>query len=292
MLICMNLGEDLDRILMAELADVGHHGEHDERPINRYCLWYEMQERLVPQQAYTVVVSTQLKANPKYRALKAELGEVITALKTGESLTPYLSSRIFKPGRKGRDHMQLHWNIKHLHLSPLKTLKPGGFVERADNILFFRIKEATAYLIDILPHDELDLFEQKSILEIVERNWPYLHKEIRGVLAGDELSAQDRHQLRRANLTHFESIDGRVIMPTSGVSSAGSSTEASLSFDRHGKELRSIEANIRARFLEYFPKSADRGLAHVRLTAMWERGFDVFEMFTSQAIRFDFTPST
>jgi hypothetical protein len=187
-------------------------------------------------------------------------------------------------GKKGRDRLLIHWGIHHLHLKSLATIKPNGLVARADDLLFFRIHNKSVYFIDILAHDE-DVFEQKKLLEIVDRNWPHLHVQINGMQTELERTPEDIKILRRNNLTHMEQVNGRLIMPTTGASAAGTPDEATLSFNRHQRELRWLEHKIRRHFLEYFPMCAWQWMAHIRLSGIWEKGFDIYETSINQPLR-------
>ena len=273
---------------MQALEPHGHLYNPNEKAVDRYCLWHEIQERLVLPHNYRVFVSQELKGNRKYSQLKAVLQEVKTAFRSGGSLSPYLSSRVSNFGKKGRDYMLQHWHIRHLHISPVSSIDGKGLVQRADDLLFFKVEGDCVYFLDILSHAEPNLFEQKRLLDVVEKNWPKLHGHVwvRGRSSEKTLNPEEVRRLRRRNVNMFESIGERIIAPGMGVSAGGTSLDAVRTYDRHQEELGHLEARIKTRFWECFPQCMSQGLAHVRLTGLWESGFDTHEMFSGAQVQF------
>lgn len=136
------------------------------------------------------------------------------------------------------------------------------------------------------PHEDPSAFERKSLLEVVERNWSHLHHRLRTGYAERELNTGERRALRRGNVIHMEEVDGKLIMPTFGVSTAGSPADATRAFDRQQLQLRELEQMLRDRPADVFPEIVELEAAHVRLQGMWEHGFDLIEMSTGLARRF------
>lgn len=288
MLIFMNLPQDYDWLFVQALESRGHLYNPNEKAVDRYCLWHEIQERFVSPQSYRIFVSQELRKNGKYAQLKNVLQEVKAAFRSGSSLSPYLSSRIPNLGKKGRDYMLQHWHIRHLNLSPISSIDSKGLVKRADDLLFFKVDGDCVYFLDILSHAEPHVFEQKRLLSVVEKNWPQLHGHVqrRGRAMEKTLKPEEMRQLRRHNINTFERIGGRIIAPGMGVSAGGTSLDAVRTYDRHQEELRHLEVRIRARFWEYFSQCNSQGLAHIRLTGLWTYGFDTEELFSGAQIRF------
>jgi hypothetical protein len=280
MQIMIDLCHDLDLAIAGELQALGHAPSDTEKPLDRYCLWFEMREREIPQRPYRVLRSRELQSSNESQRLALVLSEVEAAFQEGLPVAPYLSARAAKVGKAGRDHMLLHWRIRHLHLSPISTKKPNGLVARADELLFFRIEGDEVHFIGILPHADPSAFERKALLEVVERNWPHLHHRLRTGYAERELTPAERRALRRGNVMHMEEIDGKLIMPTFGVSSAGSPADATRAFDRQQLQLLDLERMLRNQPADVFPEIAELESAHVRLKSMWEYGFDLVETST------------
>jgi hypothetical protein len=283
--LTIDLCHDLDLAVAGELQTWGHVPSDKENPLDRYCLWFEMREREIPPGRYQVLRSRELQSSNDAQRLAPVLHEIEGAFRGGKLVAPYLSARTAKLGKAGRDYMLLHWGIRHLHLSPISTKKPSGLVARADDLLFFRIEGSVAYFVGILPHADPSAFERKSLLETVERNWPHLHHRLRTGYVERELSPSERKALRRGHLIHMEEVDGKLIMPTFGVTSAGSPADATRTFDRQQLQLREIEQLLRDEPASVFPEIVELEVAHVRLKGMWEHGFDLIEMSTGLARR-------
>lgn len=286
MLVQMNLAEDLDDLITAELIEFGFKPSQRDTTLHRYCLWYEYHDRRISMVPHRIEVSKELKANPKYIEHKAVIAEITGRLRRGQDVTPYLTTGVTRLAKQGRDYLLLHWGILHLHLNLISTIDSKGFVTRSDDLLFIRVQKDTAHLIDIQPHNRPSPFEEKKLLEIADRNWPYLHMHIKGLYGERILNPDQIRAVRRANIIHPETVNGRMVMPTFGVTSAGSPGQATLSLDRNLSELRIIEAKIRGNFLNYFPMSARQWVIQVRLGGMWEKGFDVYETTTRHVHRF------
>lgn len=280
MQITIDLRRDLDFAIAGELQTWGHEATANETPLDRYCLWFEMREREIPVKSYRVLRSRELESCSAAQRRATVLREIETAFQDGVSVAPYLSARAAKLGKAGRDHMLLHWGIRHMHLSPISTKRPNGLVARADELLFIRIEGDVVHFIGILPHADPIAFERKGLLVVVERNWPHLHHRLRKGYAERDLEPSERRALRRGNVMHMEEIDGKLIMPTFGVSTAGSPAEATRAFDRQQLQLLDIERMLRERPADVFPEIAELEAAHVRLKGMWEYGFDLVEMST------------
>lgn len=278
--ITIDLCRDLDLAIASELQGWGHVTSDNEKPLDRYCLWFEMMEREIPLKPYRVMRSQEMQPSSEGQRLAFVLSEIEAAFHGGLSIAPYLSARTSKLGKAGRDHMLLHWGIRHLHLSPISTKRPNGLVARADELLFFRIDGDVVYFIGILPHADPSAFERKGLLEVVERNWPHLHHRLRTGYAERELNPTERRALRRGNVMHMEEIDGKLIMPTFGVSSAGSPIDATRAFDRQQLQLLDLERMLRSQPADVFPEIAELESANVRLKGMWEYGFDLVETST------------
>lgn len=285
MLILMNLAQDLDQLVTEHLLTFGYLAGDQDTPIHRFCIWFEHSERFVPHVPHQIELSQELRTNPKYESLKPVIEEIANKLRQGRDITPYQSNRAPKLASRGRDHLLIHWGIRHLHLSLFSTMQSNGFVTRSDELLFFRVHGNAVYLIDILAHAEPDVFEEKRLLEIVDRNWPFLHMQVNGISVGRQSTPKEIKTHRRNNMSYFGQVNGRLIMPTMGPSAAGTPTEASLSFNRHQRELHRLETEIRRDLLSYFPKCAEQWIAHIRLLGVWDKGFDIYEISTNQSMR-------
>ena len=282
MLILMNLVDDLYTLTTEQLCSFGYQPCGQDNPYDRFCMLYEYKTRHISPIPRKVEISRELRRNNRYNACKPIIIEIINRLRNGKDVTPYLSK--LAPKFDFHDKQLLYWGIHHLHLSPLSTIS-NGFVNRADNLLFARIENKTAYLIDILPHAEPNIFEQKRILEIADQNWPHLHKEVFGITPSSPLNTSEIKSLRNNNGNMLEYVNNRTVMPTMGVTAAGTPSDATLTFDRFQIKLGQLESEVRRDFLKFFPCFIPPWMTHVRLLGVWEKGFDICEVIKNQTCR-------
>ena len=220
MLILMNLIEDLNFLVTDQLCNRGCQPRAQDNSYVRFCMYYEHSARLIAPIPRQVEISSELMLHKRYNANKPVITEIINRLQGGEDLTPYLSKGVAE--FNSHDQHLLYWGNHHLHLSPLATIK-NGFVKRSDDLLFVRVEKGAAYLIDILPHADPNLFVQKRVLEIVDNNWPNLHREVFGI-TGESLNPDEIKGLRKHNANTIDHVNNRSIMPTMGVTAAGTSS--------------------------------------------------------------------
>lgn len=209
MLVYMNFLDDYRQLLLKELKQRGLPTKMSKTrraeieswsAFKLFSKFYDNESRQVPQQKYSVHISDELQqklaAAPPYRD---NLKKIIQLFEEGKPIQPYLSEDAQQPVQT--DWLLLHWGLNHLHVSSGKPYKPG-LVERMGVWLFFRVKGADAYFVDVRPHQREEMLKTR-LLEIVDRNWPELHRCLPGVV-GEEppLSEEQIATLRRKNGNH------------------------------------------------------------------------------------------
>ncbi|MEX3968636.1 hypothetical protein AB4Y42_41955 [Paraburkholderia sp. EG286B] len=250
----MDFVADADSLAVLLLASLGYEPRPRDTAMDRFSLLYTRAERTVPPVPYEVRLSTEIQRNPRYQTRRKALDEIVSRLKTGESVRPYLSTRAVRAAFQ--DTLLLTWGIHHLHLGSIDTVNKHGFVARkrgASDLLLLRIKDRTAYLIDIVSHDEPDLFDNPRLLEIVDRNWPELHFASELVTA-EAFSPEQVKTLRSKRANFAIHVNGRAILPNAGVTASGVPIEVFGWYWAFHGELRNAEADVRRRFHEYFPQ--------------------------------------
>lgn len=273
MLLFMDLRADADWVLREEALNAGLHYAGLKSGMDAFVRLFEHYDRRATGGARRVHLTPELRAHPLFSRYESVISEIREVLQRGGDLTPYLSKGIKRQGEAGRDLMQLHWGIRHLHLSTLASAQ-NGFVARADHLLFFITTDNAAYLLDIAPHGEPGVFEQERLLALVHQHWPGLLMSPKGVLRTERevRTATERRQLRKAHVNYFETVNGRVVMPTSGVTMAGSPMQASMDYMHLMRGIDALEERLQEMPLRYFPALAGRGVATIRLTAIWSHG--------------------
>lgn len=125
----------------------------------------------VPQRRRQVHVSGELTRHKLFKNQKQQVvKQIVASLESGGTLAPYLSEK-----SEQLQHFDLslaHFGVHHFHLGD-KTQHFGarvGRVKGTKSLLFVRITESDAYLLDILNHQ--DGFLNMHLLRVMHRNWP------------------------------------------------------------------------------------------------------------------------
>ncbi|HEM7888947.1 MULTISPECIES: hypothetical protein [Burkholderia] len=254
-LLAMDLVADADSIAVQLLSNLGYKPKPRDTAFDRFAILFTRAERTIPPVPYEVRLSDDIRQNPKYREHRKAFDEIVSRLRKGESVHPYLSTRAVRAAYQ--DTLLLTWGIHHLHLNSINTVDKRGFVARKhgeSELLLLRIKDDTAYLIDIVSHGEPDLFDNPRLLEVVDRNWPELHFAPKAITA--EAFSPDQVKALRSNHANFSiHVNGRAILPKAGVTATGVPIEVYGWYRALHAELRNVEADVRRRFYEFFPHS-------------------------------------
>lgn len=283
MLIYMNLVRDFEGMLSHQLAELGFRRPEKLVASQAFALLFDNSQRTVPTMRYRVEISKELAAKALPPDTSNVLQEVIARLAEGKCVRPYLSKSSAIISRL--DGLQLHWGINHLHLVPYGPLTKAGFIEdRSDLLLFFRIYDGVAYLIDVLPHPEhgkLVGWARSDLVRITDRNWPHLHQLLVGASMTQEVSDEDYAALRTKNVCACISTDRGIVMAAGGVSTAGHSIESTMVLDRTLERLEALQALILDRYEEIFPH-IQSFVTSFSLLAITDDGFVVRENSSGQ----------
>jgi hypothetical protein len=282
----MNFARDHDELVKSELAGYNYVEEPDDTDFTRHVVLLDLLKRLVPRRRYKVHLSREIQANPSAGVLKPVLDEVIEQLRSGQSIEPYLSKAASGP--TAQDGLLVHWGIHHLHLSPLASAGPPGFVERADDLLFFRLDAGNAYLIDIVPHKTPALFVREELVRTVDRNWPALHHAIArpGAVLLRQLTDKENKTLRKKSANAPVQTDSRVVMPAFGAVSSGHSMDAVMAADGVALELRRLQLLIRLNYTDWFRRTPG-WVTVLRLIETRDVGFVVSDAASGKVTLFE-----
>jgi hypothetical protein len=202
---------------------------NDRQIIDR---WANAQLKLVKSVPRRVVQST-LIANHTDPNIIRSLETIKAKLTNGEDINPYLSKGIFRPDYT--DYLFSDWGIYHLHLS--NAVAGRYFMARSDSLLFVIIDQNCAYLIDIRPHDERDIFAQKALLKTVRDEWPHILEPYRLKGCVDvSLEIDDPEsitKMRKAGVNVVHRIGNDVYAPMGGgISTAATSFKVTFEVDK------------------------------------------------------------
>jgi len=212
-------------------------------------------------------------ANPVVQQRKADLDALIAKIERGDDVTPHLSTRtaiVWESSskkiasRRHLDLMLIEWHVHHLHIS--QTMEPNGFVERDGPLLFVVFRQDVAFVLDLMTHSD---FNRDHILKILADEWPGagLVDEIKAgpgqkiVGLAHNYTEEERNKLRKVGVNTLVEIDGRVFKPAGGMTTAGTSIDASRAADAVLSRVKEWERAVNTD-RAYFEKfAAEHGVA-------------------------------
>jgi hypothetical protein len=231
----------------------------NKHPGELLALFFNWQGRLISSEPRKLMRSTQFDQNTVAAERSGAVLQIIDAIEQGNDLSRYLSRRVRsgfvlpdKPNKKNLRRLQHldmllnEWGIHHLHLST--NVEIDGFVERGGPLLFVMFRADRAYLLDIGTHET---FEDDKLAQIAISNWPndQLFLEIKGIIGlsgGTSHTSEDRKKLRSAGISSFIQFGNRVFSPAGGISTAGTSVQASMRSNRIMRALEIFEEHVLA----------------------------------------------
>jgi hypothetical protein len=236
------------------------------------AIYFNWRGRFIAARPRRVHTSHTLLGDPLYSANNTDVKALIAKIEAGDDLTPHLSTRIRQgyetpqPGRLQRqrdlDLMLADWNVHHLHLST--KIRPDGFVERGDPVLFAAVTPDNAYAIGLFPHCA---WTREEILNILIDEWPasglvhMLPPEVVGL--EHQSSENERAALRRAGImTPLVERGGRVYhVGSAGMTSAGTSTASTVHADRVMRAVMHIVQSAAGDRLAIYSDLAANGIS-------------------------------
>src|ERR1700693_629668 len=200
----MNFIDDLKRQLTRDLRQLGCRVSNKESVEDLLRRWFDHEMRTIPPVPRKTAESPRFAESRKNLSAdeKAALETIIEKLQRGDDVTGHLSKGILNADRP--DRLMVDWRIHHIHISVIKKSPKDFFFKRADHLAFVIVNSASAYLLDIYPHSEENVWSKADLLEIVQEAWPDLLRPYRfiGKLEPDvAISPADREKLRKAGIT-------------------------------------------------------------------------------------------
>lgn len=236
----------------------------------------------IPVQKYNVLESSEILINLSILSEnhKKAYYEIKNKLKIGVTVQPYQRHLNEKLQTK-INYIFTHWNIRHLHLNVLQD--DQQFVKPTQYILFIRIENNNAYLVDIARHTKNgDEFHDERLLTIIDNNWSYLLIKSGSPVSSvpQPIKPESLKIIRKYNWNIVHVINGKAIMSAPGINSAGGKHESVQRYDRAVFILRNLEACLKANY-PFTEKSANKVL--YVLPSGWNSGIVVFENSSSNA---------
>ena len=214
-----DIKSDWDSILRDELVRKGYDPSSVTNQTDLACSYSSIKARRIQSKPRTVILSSTFSIP---QDLRTGFEQLKSKIENGDDINPYLSKSVFKLQKD--DLMFYDWGIHHFHLG--EYIEPDGFIKRTGLLAFGIVRPDSIYFISIEAHGA---WSDKSLIEIVDRDWPELissHRFNGGI--EPNLTDEELGILRKAHVnTGIQLSNGHsYIILGGGYTSAGTSMEA------------------------------------------------------------------
>ncbi|NFI03471.1 hypothetical protein FC959_03475 [Clostridium botulinum] len=155
--------------------------------------------------------------------------------------------------RNSRDYLLDDWGIYHIHLSEKEAKnKKEMHCNRSEYLLFVKVINNEVYFIDILNHNEKNLFAKQELLETMDRNWHfildgYMLTEVESI---SKLTDNEIDKTRRNGCLLAYKINGKVYTCIGGgLTSAGTNIMHTNYADKILDDMNFIEEYFRDNYM-------------------------------------------
>lgn len=222
----MDFVRDLEEMARFSLKEKKYSEEDLSKFSDNLLLAYFKDEQLsITAKTRRVVYSNQFTCPEDY---KEALKEFVNKVEKGEDLSPFMSTSV-RRYRKNNDDLLNDWGIHHFHLT--NEFQENGIAKRSNYLLFTCCDENTMYFVQVYPH-QTENFSRKELLVLIKDNWPHLLRKLDEGKLCEEISDEDRYEIRRSHCMIPTEIDGGIYFPRGGgYASDGSSINAVIKYN-------------------------------------------------------------
>lgn len=204
---------------------------------DRLYSYANLLEKIPSLQPRSIKYSADFHCPDEYRT---GLSQLENKIKTGQSLFPHLSRKIFTADEQ--DGMLFDFGVFHLHLGIKADTNHPSLIEGTDQVLYVMFDNTTAYFLVVDHHGR---WVDTELMRIAKRNFPEVleSRKVKGIVElNEKISDGDRSKLRKARINAFIEIDGDVYASHNmGINSAGGSVHAVIKINRTLRRLRDIQ---------------------------------------------------
>ncbi|MEQ8475441.1 hypothetical protein [Fulvivirga sp.] len=237
----LNFDTDFDEILIHELSDHNFSVDPTSDSDKIRMKYFNYKRRLIQPVPRSVLTSKEFNCPAE---LQKGLEIVKTKIQNGDNLTPHLSKNL--TNLDYNDSLLNDWKIYHLHLGEHLEPNGSGFIERAGPVLFVRIEENKALLINILPHGS---WTKQQMVKVIHDNWPesiesYLLKDVIGL--SHVPTDDDIKDMRKFGVNSAIEIEPGVVYAAigGGLTSAKTSVEVTMALIYYNRLLPKLQKYV------------------------------------------------
>lgn len=237
----LNFDSDFDEMLVNELSDYNYSVDPTMDSEKIRMKYFNFKRRLIQPIPRQVLISKEFSCPTE---LQKGFEIVRSKLEKGENLTPHLSKNL--TDLDYNDSLLNDWKIYHLHLGENLEANGSGFIQRTGPVLFVRIDNDKALLINVLPHGS---WTKQQMVKVIHDNWPesiasYLMKDVIGlshVPTDDDIKTMRKFGVNSA----IEIEPGVVYAPIGGgLTTAKTSIEVSMALIHYNRLLPKLQKHI------------------------------------------------
>jgi hypothetical protein len=245
-IVKMSFFDDVAQIAAKRLRAEGYavsSSDSSEELLHKYV---NALRRRITRRSRAVYIAREFRCPPKHQAAFAEIRRKAEA---GEDLVPHQSRKVLKPDYN--DALLNDWDIHHLHLSTKVDPRRIGLLEGTSEVLFVRITANAMYCLTIMGHGE---WEDKTLIEILHKNWPETLTAIKGV-RGENLNKEEIRNLRNAHVNVAIEMDDGTVYGIVGGGSAASGLN--IEVVRKVDQLRALCGNLEEQIRDRITSAVD-----------------------------------
>lgn len=163
---------------------------------------------------------------------------------------------------KSRDYLLDDWGIYHLHLNEKevrnkkemhsdKNDKEKG--NRSEYLLFVKVTYNEVYFIDVLNHNDENVFAKQELIQTLDRNWHFLLEKyiLHEVISIPKMTDMEIHNRRKNNEYVLYEINGKIFTPMGGgLTSIGINIIHTEKADEILADINIIEKDIKNRYVD------------------------------------------
>lgn len=241
--------DEIETTLCASLQDFLGARRGDLRTLLRQ--FHNVLAKRISPMPRTVHLSADIQRHPLFDGeKKAIISRIITDIECGSDLSKYLSEKSDQLDL--HDKCLAHFGAHHFHLGEIVESRGArrGRVRGTKHLLFVRIIESDAYLLDILGHEIRSGFLNLHLFRVMQRNWPESVESYRLPnalgLTRSYTDEEGAYLLEHDINLAVEPAPGQVyFLPGMGTTTAGTSCLVEERTDRTLNEMLSISEQIK-----------------------------------------------
>ena len=233
--------KDLNEWAEGVLKNGGFTDIEPSKALRQYC---EMKLRILQAKPRKIERSREFLCPAGF---ELGLNELEKAIEQGLPLDPYMSKNIRNASYQ--DKFINDWGMYHFHLGTGFDNNDPRFIARTGHLLVAFVdlrNDDTVYFLQIVPHRK-SIWTQQGLIRILADNWPDKVSMFDGVARLTvDITDEGYRELRDANvMTAIDLKDGRVVFPPNlGLTTAGTSIRAGMSYNRKCNDAITMEKNI------------------------------------------------